>query len=156
MKIIICTMPNGWMHITSPNPRFLASFASEQEGLAAIMSSDIPAECVNPEIIDNSILPSSGEFRAAWRRTPSGVEIDMIKARVIIARYLALAHAAEIARLKVAEPEERLNGNTAQADQHAADLVALEALDLNVLATQIAAAPNPTALRAIWPANVPR
>ena len=71
-------------------------------------------------------------------------------------RYIAAAQAAEIARLKVEERKERLSSNTAQADSHAATITALEALDLNVLATQIAAVPNATALSAIWPVNVPR
>ncbi len=79
----------------------------------------------------------------------------MPKARNIHAERMGAAQAAEIARLKVEERKERLKSNTAKADAHAATITALEALDLNVLATQIAAAPNPTALSAIWPADVP-
>ncbi len=80
----------------------------------------------------------------------------MPKARDIHADRMGVAHAAEIARLKIEERRERLKGNTSQADAHAATVTALEALNLNALATQIANAPNPTALSAIWPANVPR
>ena len=84
------------------------------------------------------------------------IVVDMPAARGIHADHMANAQVAEIARLRVEERKERLKGNTTQADTHAATVVALEALDLNALATQIAAAPNPTALSAIWPANVPR
>ena len=77
-------------------------------------------------------------------------------AREIHAGRIARAQVAEIARLKVEERKERLKGKTTQADAHAATIIALEALDLNVLATQISAAPNPTALNSIWPVGVPR
>ncbi len=86
----------------------------------------------------------------------SKIVVNMPAARGIHAGRIAVAQAAEIARLKVEERKERLSSNTAKADAHAATVTALEALDLNVLAMQIAAAPNPTALSAIWPAQVPR
>jgi hypothetical protein len=96
-------------------------------------------------------------FKQAWVDKGSGpIDIDMPKARDIHAERIAVAQVAEIAYLKVEERKERLKGNTAQADDHAVVLTALEALDLNVLAIQIAAAPNPTALNTIWPVNIPR
>ena len=84
------------------------------------------------------------------------IAVNMSSARDIHAGRMARAQATEIARLKVEERVERLKGSTAQANVHAAMITALEALNLNVLATRIAAASNPTALSAIWPANVPR
>ena len=84
------------------------------------------------------------------------IVVNMPAARSVHAGRVAVAQAAEIARLKVEERAERLKSNTAKANAHAATITALEALDLNVLATQIGAAPNATALSAIWPVNVPR
>lgn len=95
-------------------------------------------------------------FQGAWRDDGLTLSTDMAKARDIHADRIAVAQAAEIARLKVEERKERLKSNTTKADDHAATIIALEALNLNVLATQIAVAPNPTALKAIWPAQVPK
>ncbi len=84
------------------------------------------------------------------------IVVNMPKAREVHAGRIAVAQVAKIARLKVKERRGHLQGNTAQADSHAATVTVLEALDLNALATRIANAPNPTALLAIWPTDVPR
>ena len=79
----------------------------------------------------------------------------MVAAREIHAEHIATAQIAQIARLKIKELTERLLSKTAQADQHAADITALETPDLSVLATRIANTATPTALKAIWPAKLP-
>ncbi len=100
------------------------------------------------EIVEDDI-PAFSIFKDAWRDTGAEIEIDMPTARLAHAERIAHAQTTEIARLKVAERASRLTGNTTQAEAQAATVVALEALDLNVLATRIAKAPNPTALKAI-------
>ena len=130
---------------------------TEDEFVARIRAKDVPSDAANIEVMEFASLPSSREFRNAWEKPGFGAPtVNMPKARGIHAERIAVAQAAALARLKVEERKERLSSNTAKADEHAATITALEALDLNVLATQIANAPNPTALSAIWPANVPR
>lgn len=128
----------------------LAGFAEQGFGLAQ-----------DVEIMEEALISQTRvgdrDFRNALEKPGLGPPtVNMPKAREIHADRIALTQATEIARLKIEERKERLKGNTAQADSHAATITALEALDLNVLATQIANAPNLTALSAIWPANVPR
>ena len=114
------------------------------------------AQVTSAREIDRADLPNNPEFKDAWEDDGQKIAVNMPIAREIHANHIARALIAEIARLKVKEREERINGNTAQADTHASTITALEALNLNVLAMQIANASNPTALSAIWPANMPR
>ena len=80
----------------------------------------------------------------------------MPQAREIHIEHILLAQNKEITRLKVEERRERLKNNTAKASDHAATIIALEALDFNVLATQIVNASSPTALSAVWPVLISR
>jgi len=160
-KRIVYSRPDGGVSVVSPAPEYIAQLvtegATEDEAIAIVQEKDVPPDATNIEVMEFALLPSSREFRNAWEKPGLGVPtVAMAKAREIHAERIAIAQAAEIARLKVEERKERLKSNTAQADAHAATITALEALDLNVLATQIAAAPNPTALSAIWPVDVPR
>ena len=152
---IIYTRPDSGVSVVVPTAEFLSRFNTLAEGMAAVQTQSVPPAAIDVRIIDDTTLPTR-TFRNAWRQSGVIVSVDMPLAREIHAGRIAQAQVAEIARLKVEERKERLKGNTAQADAHAATATALEALDLNVLATQIGAAPNPTALSAIWPANVPR
>lgn len=97
-------------------------------------------------------------FRNAWTDALAGpqIDVDLMKARAIHVERIVGAQASEIARLQVSERRERLLGNAAKGAAHAANRAALEALDLNTLATRIQAAPNPTALASVWPALIPR
>ena len=152
MNVIIFSRGSG--EVTVRNMPAGASDQDFQDAMQDAVNSGKAADI--PEIVADTTLLADRNFRVAWRRSGSVVSVDMSLARDIHAGRIATAQVAEIARLKVEERKERLKGNTAQADAHAATVTALEALDLNVLAAQIANAPNPTALSAIWPANVPR
>ena len=102
--------------------------------------------------------PADRTYRDAWTDDLPGnqIDIDMPKARIIHGEHITAAQVAEMTRLKRDEPRERLKGNATLADRYVTDLVALGALDLDVTATQIAAASNITALAAVWPALLPR
>ena len=152
MDVILFTRGSGEITI-----RNLPAGASSQDFQDAMQNAIDSGKATDaPQIIDDTIPPTDRSFRGAWIHNGGIVEIDMPKARIIHATRIVQAQAAEIARLKVEERVERLKGNTAQANAHATTVVALEALDLNVLATQIANAPNPAALSAVFPSNVPR
>lgn len=144
---IVYTRPDGGVSIVMP---------TGDVSIVKVFTKDVPPDATDAQIIDSGDLLTDRTFRNAWHQSGGIISVNMPLAREIHAGRIAHAQIAEIARLKVDERAERLKGNTAQANAHAATVTALEALDLNVLATQIANAPNPTALRAIWPANVPR
>ena len=120
---------------------------TEAEFIGRIQTKDVPAEAIDVTVVEETTLSSDRTFRDAWKNSGGVISVDMPKARDIHVEKIAAGQTGEIARLKIEERKERLKGNTAQADSHAATVTALEALDLNVLATQIAAAPNPTALK---------
>ena len=156
MKKILFTRPDGGASIVHPAPDARLDTETEDEFVARIAISDVPADALNVQIIEQSEVPTDRAYRNAWRQSAGVISVDMPAAREIHAGRIAIAQVAEIARLKIEERKERLKGNTSLADSHAATVTALEALDLNTLATQIAAVPNPTALLAIWPADVPQ
>ncbi len=153
---IIYTRLDGGVSVVVPTQEFLARFGTLAEGMAAVQSRSVPPAATDIRTIGSGDVPVDRSFRNAWRQSGGTFSTDMPAARKIHIRHIAVAQSAEIARLKVEERKERLEGNTTQADAHAATAVALEALDLNALATQIGNTPNPTALKAIWPADVPR
>ena len=156
MKRIIYTRPDGGVSVVNPAPNARLVTETEDEFVERIRAKDVPVDASDVQIVEESALTNDRRFRNAWRQTAGVISVDMPAARAIHSERIANAQVAEIARLKVEERKERLLSNTAKADQHAADLTALEALALNMLATQIQAAPNTTALVAIWPARVPR
>lgn len=158
--IIYNRADGGFEAITDFSATFIAKLMaggmSEQEATDFIIAKDIPTGATNISRIPRASYPTDHTFRDAWTLSGGAISVDMPKARGIHAERIAISQGAEIARLKVEERKERLKGNTAQANQHAANVTALEALSFSALATQIAAAPTPTALKAIWPAKVPR
>lgn len=171
-KRIVFRRSDGIVEIVVPGLRYMAKLMAEgkteDEAVETIRDhafSKLSERGLGPpldaEIVEASQIPEtkSGDrqFRDALEKPGLGLpSVNMIKARTIQAGRISNAHAAEIARLKIEERKERLDNNTTQADAHAATIIALEALDLNVLATQVANAANVAALKAIWPAQVPR
>ena len=155
-KRIIYTRPDGGVSVVVPTREHIARFDTEDDAISEIMARSVPPDATFISTVEDAELPSDRTFRNAWRQSGSIVSVNIPLARAIHAERMGAAQSAEIARLKVEERKERLKGNTTKAAAHAATITALEALDLSVLATQIANAPNPTALSAIWPANVPR
>ena len=156
IKRIVYTQPNGRVSLVNPAPEYVASFETEDEAMADLLIRDVPNDAVDAQIIDQTDVPTNREFRNAWKQSAGVFSVDMPQAREIHIEHILLAQNKEITRLKVEERRERLKNNTAKASDHAATIIALEALDFNVLATQITNADNPTALSAVWPALIPR
>ena len=153
---VVYTRPGGPVSIINPAPEFVARFQTEMEALNALVA-DVPLGASNVEIIDKVALPNDRWFREAWVQLPGGgpIEIDMPKARVIQAEKIQAARRPEIDRLRNEEDKARLQGQTANANQHAADRASLEAMNFAAVAASIAGAANPTALKAIWPVGLP-
>ena len=130
---------------------------TEDQAIASIQTKSMPSDATNIEVMENTLLPTSREFRDAWEKPPVGApDIAMVKARPIHAERMAAARSAEIVRLTIEEAKQRLKNDTTKADAHAATITRLESLNLGTLATQITAAANPTDLSAVWPTDVRR
>ncbi|KKL98937.1 hypothetical protein LCGC14_1819420 [marine sediment metagenome] len=154
---IVFTRGEGSVSIVGPAPEFVARFPTEADALAAILAMDVPANAIDVEIVDKATIPTDHWFRNAWTRAVGGgpIDIDMAKARVIQAQKIEIARRLEIDLLRNEENKARLKGQTANADRHATDRTALEAMNFGAIAASITGAANPTALRAIWPAGLP-
>jgi len=171
-KRIVYRRSDGIVEIVSPGlsrmAALMAEGKTEDEAIAIVQAnafSKLSDRGFGPpedfEILEAAAIPETQpgnrEFRDALEKPGMGPPVvNMPKARDIHGGRIASSQANEIARLKVEERKERLKGSTTQADQHAADIIALEALDLSTLATRIQAAAMPQALTAIWPVKVPR
>lgn len=160
-SVIVYSRPDGGVSVVNPAPSRVAELMvggmTEAQALASIQASAMPDNATNVEVMDRALIPALREFRNAWERLGTGPPtINMPKARDIHAAKMAVAVVAEIALLRGQERKQRLRGNTSQADQHAANVSALESLDLGLLASRMQSAPTPAALSAVWPTAVPR
>ncbi len=105
------------------------------------------------EILDKDI-PTDRWFRDAWVQTGGVISVDIPKARIIQAKRINAARTDAVTVLQRRADEATLEGRAADAIRAANDKVAVEGLNLATIATQIAGAANPTALLAIWPAEL--
>lgn len=171
-KRVIYRRSDGIVEVVVPGLQRMSELMtagnSEDEAIAIIQSGALaglaergfgPAEDV--EVMDEAQIPQTrvGDraFRNALEKPGLGPPIvNITKAREIHAERVASALLFESRRLEDQEATARIAGRTADADKAASDAIAIGAVSLANLATQIAAAPNPTALSAIWPVNVPR
>lgn len=161
-KVRVFTLPGGNVAIMAPNEKGRAPQESYDEFFDRVCAANtiIAPNLVGQPFEDvnfDSVNAMSREFRGAWEK-PAGapIAVNMPKAREIHAIRMAQAKTTETARLVLAEVKLRLLGKTTEADQAATDKAAVDGLNLTTLAAQMAVAPNPTALSAIWPALLPR
>lgn len=156
-KRIFYTRSDGGVNIVTPTPEFVSRFNTEAEALAAVQAKDIPSDATVVTVMDVADIPKDRTFRDAWvQSVPGTIITNMPMARHIHTTRMADARDVEITRLKIEEPKQRLDGATTQANKVVADRAVIEGEDLSLLAIQIQAAPNPVALKAIWPTKVPR
>ncbi len=129
---------------------------TETEAVASVQAESVPDDATDVTVVEAASVPTERTFRNAWTQTGGSITVDMAVARGIHADRIGRAQVAELARLDALERRLRLIGDTVGADRAATDKVSVEAIDLPALGTQVANALNQTALKAIWPALVPR
>lgn len=93
-------------------------------------------------------------FKDAWEDDGVEILINMSKARVIHIKEISAARTEAVSVLQRRADEAAFEGRTADATKAANDRAAVEGLSPTIIATQIAGAANPTALSAIWPAEL--
>ena len=157
MKVIVYSRPDGGVSVCNPAPQRLKELMdggmTEDEAIAVIQLKSVPSNAANIEVMEQSLIPGSREFRNAWEKPGAGPPtINMPKARGIHAEHIATARTTALVVLEKRENHERLKGNTAAADKAASDRTAVAGINLTAEANRISGAANPTALSAIWPA----
>lgn len=84
MKRIIYTRQDGSLCIvlpvinTFPQPENITEDQAVQRALAKL-----PANAINPQVVDEAVLPSDRSKRAAWRQNGTAVVIDPVAAAEI-------------------------------------------------------------------------
>ncbi len=159
-KVIVFTRPGGAISVVNMAPQHIQDVfdGDEDSAIAAERAkpSVVPSDATDVTVIDEGQIPTDRWFRNAWMQSGSTVSVDLLKARKIQASHIAHALGLEIAKLKLSEQQARLEGKPNNATADKATRTALEVLDVDTLATQIANVGNANALKAIWPAQVPK
>lgn len=133
--LIVYTRPDGGVSVVHP---------AAGVDTATLLLKSVPADATDVEVVDAAAIPADRAFRNAWRRIGGVVSIDMPAAREIHAERVNAAKRA-LARDLIEREAMGEDVTTEQAALRAADVQA-----------QIAAAPNAAALKAVWPADLPR
>jgi hypothetical protein len=157
-KRIVYTRPDGGLSVLIPAPGFLAKFATDEEGLAALVAKDVPPDASDVCQCDASEIPEDRTFREAWKRGLKPVEVDMLKAREI---YMARIRAARNAKLQEMDNETaRLDGLRKLGEATDADLMAHEQEKQHLRdipqKLNLSQARTPEELKALWPSDLPK
>ncbi len=150
-------MPAWTFWRKGPEPDSIVWAETEDEFLARLQTTIIPADATDVVIVDETAIPTDREFRNAWERDtspgPNPIAVNMPKAAVIhmdkirVKRDEALV--AEDNKLRAAQDD---NDGPAQA------AIRTERKRLrNLPATfDLSGATTPTELSALWPAGLTR
>lgn len=120
----------------APTPDQIA----DNEAAFLVARGDVPGTWIKRGV--NLSLPVNRELRAAWRHNGGAIVIDLPAAKVAFRERLAAAIETE--------ETERQRQATRRALAGQAPVLA-RVVDTSTLATQVAAAPNLAALKALWP-----
>lgn len=133
---------NGTVEVVIPAPRFLSTFASEAEGLAAVVAKSVPPDATNVQIVEADTLPTDRVFREAWTQAGNAIVENVVKARSL---RLEEYQRARIERLRELLEQEALGEDITE------EKTALVSLDLQVEV----AGKTPEQLRTHWPVGLP-
>lgn len=70
MKKIIYTRPDGGVSVVHP----MGGYSIEE-----VLAKDVPPDAINPQIVDESDIPSDKENRDCWKVGIGNIEIDALK-----------------------------------------------------------------------------
>lgn len=103
MKRIIFTRPDGGLTVVVPNINTFPERENitEDEALQRAWKKDVPADAINPQIVEESAIPADRIFRNAWKAGVSRIEHDMEKCRAIHRDTLRALRAPKLACLDV-------------------------------------------------------
>jgi len=148
MKKIAFTLPDGRTAIVHPAPEARMPDESEDIFISRIMAADLPAEAIDPHIIDDAQMPADRTFRDAWKHTAGTIAVDMPKAREIQRSRMREARTPKLAALDV---EYQRADEAGDSDRKKAVAARKQALRDVTKLPAIDAAQTPDALKSVWP-----
>ena len=151
-KRIVYTHPDGRARVVSPAPEFMAKFATEAEGLAAVQAKSVPMAATDIAVIDAADISTDRTFRNAWVIAAGKPEVDMPKARVI--------HMDSIREERdTALTASDIEMTRALEDSNPAEIVRLKAKRTKLRDIpadfDLSGATTPDELKALWPTELP-
>jgi len=150
MKKIIYTRPDGGLSVVHPviNTIGEAEGFTESDALARALAK-LPADAINPQVVDADAIPADRTFRNAWAADGKNLTTDMDKAREIHKDTLRELRAPKLALMDIEVRRAERAGNTEQVEA----LNAKYQLLLDVTSDpRIASAKTPETLKAVIPA----
>lgn len=131
MRKIVYSRPDGGVSVVS------VPFDTDEAIETA--RARLPADAIDPRIVDESAVPADRTFRNAWKQAGTTIEHDMPKARDLQEQRIKDAQ-----RLKIRDILER----EALGDNVASEKASLRAVNPRAL---VDAAQTPDELKAVWP-----
>lgn len=103
MKRIIFTRPDGGLTVVVPNIDTYPERENitEDEALKRAWNKNVPADAINPQIVEAAAIPIDRTFRNAWIAGDGSVTHDMEKCRAIHRDTLRALRAPKLACLDV-------------------------------------------------------
>ena len=140
MRRIIYTRPDDGVSIVCPA-------LDTDEGLAAAQVK-LPADAINPKVVEFSAIPQDRTFRNAWQQNETLVQHEMVKAREIHRERLRQMRVPLFAANDIAIRDAQLEGDAAAL---AAAVTRRNALRDVTADARIEAAQTPEELKAVLP-----
>ena len=148
MKRIIYTRPDGGVSIVSPAAEQRLLTETEEEFMVRIQTLVVPSDAINPQIVDESVIPTDRTFRNALRQTGSALTHDMPKCRDIWRNKLRELRRPKMAALDAAYMQADERGDTVEKARIAVEKQALRDVTAD---PRIEAAQTPNELKAVMP-----
>jgi len=83
MRKIIHQRPDGGLSVTTPVRNTLGEALATDAEIEQRAWDKLPPDAINPQIVDESVIPTDRTFRNAWAHGGTTVSVDMPKAREI-------------------------------------------------------------------------
>jgi len=149
MKKIIYTRPDGGLCVVHPviNTRGEAEGFTEDDALARALAK-LPADAINPQVVEASAIPADRTFRNAWKSGAGNVEHDMPKCCELLKGMLRANRVPQLAALDTAYMRADEAGDIAEKKRIAARKQVLRDVTSN---HAIAAATTVAELKALIP-----
>ena len=138
MKKIIYTRPDGGMSVVHPAPHRGSEEIPEEQAVQRAWAK-LPADAINPLVVDESAILSDRTYRNAWEKSGAAVGVNMPKAREIHRQKMREARKPKLEALDI----EQLRGRNVEAQK--------QALRDVTAAPEIESASTPDDLKAVWP-----
>lgn len=151
MKKIIYMRPDGGLSVVHPIRNTHGETLKTDEEIEQRAWNKLPTDAINPQWVDESVIPTDRTFRNAWKAVSGTVVHDMPKALSIAQDKVREARAPKLAALDVEFMRAVETGDTAKQAQVAAQKQRLRDATSDPRLSQ---APNANVLKAAMQAVI--